>query len=314
MFEVIERNRAKVINILRTSKIHLSKEDSCRALMFSTIEDTILSSNQEEADTTVFLHASQFLQCDCRNTVLIESPSGDTDIVVLGVSFFCANRNGFFIDNGTGQSRKILWLSGFELPNSRKRAIMGFHASTGNDYNASFFRKGKKICWKVLTKYSKFEDAFSQLSDSEDIDSNLLERLGEFVFYLYGYRETSVNRVRLRMFEKNIRSCNKVPDLSSFPPCKQVCDYHCKRANAVTYIWEQSLSATIRYPIIEENGWDPDGNIHLVDDYFPCDVEDILLNDDVEDMLNDSLQEDEYDEFIGTDEGSYTGEDVDLLL
>ena len=292
LFQVIENNRVKMINLLKTNKIVLSMEDSCRSFTLSTAEDEgFLRSNQEEADTKVFLHGEQILKESCNNNILIKSPSGDTDIVVLGISLFPENPK-VFIDNGTGQSRKMLWLGGFELSNSRRNALIGFHAFTGNDYNASFFRKGKKVAWKSLTKYSKFEDTFSELGNSHELDSSLISKLEEFVCYLYGYREKSIDRVRFEMFEKKSRCQNKVPDLASFPPCHKVLLHHSKRSNAIAYIWKHSLSANIDYPEINECGWELDGSIHWVDECFPFEVEEILVDD---------TEEGTDDEFIGSD-------------
>ena len=37
-----------------------------------------------------------------------------------------------------------------------RKALAGFHALTGYDYNPSFFRKGKKTPFKILTKLEEY--------------------------------------------------------------------------------------------------------------------------------------------------------------
>ena len=83
----------------------------------------------------------------------------------------------------------MLWLGNFDLSISRRNALLGFHAFTGNDYNTSFFRKGKQVCWKNLVKYSKFEDTFSALGNNHELEHSLISQLEEYVCNLYGYRE-----------------------------------------------------------------------------------------------------------------------------
>ena len=176
--------------------------------------------------------------------MVIRSHSGDTDILVLGVSLFPEGER-IFLDNGTGKSRKLIWFGNFEFSTGRRNALLGFHAFTGNDYNASFFRKSKVTCWKILANNSKFEDTFSALGEHLEISDYLNSSLEEYVCRLYRYSEKSVNCVRYKMFEKKQCRENKIPDLSTLAPCHQVLQYHIKRSSAITYIWKQSLATNV---------------------------------------------------------------------
>ena len=88
MFEVIESNKVKILNLLRTNELFLSMENTCRLLTHSSSEDVSeLQSNQEEADTRVVLHAMHALSHGGNiQPVVIRSPSGDTDIVALTIA------------------------------------------------------------------------------------------------------------------------------------------------------------------------------------------------------------------------------------
>jgi len=129
-----------------------------------------------------------------------------------------------------------------------------------------------------------------------------MSKLEEFVCYLYGYREKSIDKVRLRMFEKKTSGQHKVPDLSTFPPCQRVLNNHCKRSNTIAYIWKNSLTAQIEYPDLELNEWQHDGSIDWVDEYFPDEIEDILMQDESSDTET---------EFYGSDEES-SSDDADF--
>ena len=90
------------------------------------------------------------------------------------------------------------------------------------------------------------------------------------------------------MFEKKQCRDNKIPDLSTLPPCHQVLQYHIKRSNVITYIWKQSLATNVDYPNITECRWEVNGDIHWADGTFPDQVENILFEE------NDSDSDDDY--------------------
>ena len=209
LFGTIECNRVKMLNLLKINKIIMSMEDNCRLL---TLADAVsvhsLETNQEDADTKVFLHTYKILKETNNDYVVIRSHSGDTDILVLGVSLFPEGE----LDNGTGKSRKLIWFGNVEFSTGRRKALLGFHAFTGNDYNASFFRKSKVTCWKILANNSKFEDTFSALGEHLEISVFLNSSLEEYVCRLYRCSEKSVNCVRYKMFEKKQCRENKIPD------------------------------------------------------------------------------------------------------
>ena len=87
LFEVIEEKKAKVLNLLKTSQLIIAKEDMCRSITLSCTEElNCLASNQEEAATKVILHCSKAVLENQDTHVILRSPSGDTDILVLAVS------------------------------------------------------------------------------------------------------------------------------------------------------------------------------------------------------------------------------------
>ena len=88
------------------------------------------------------------------------------------------------------------------------------------------------------------------LGNSIPLNDDGLLQLEEFVCYLYGVKTKSVNDARWKIFHQKYKSENKVPDLSSLPPCQQALYYHSKRSNLVAYIWQKSQQPFFDLPDI----------------------------------------------------------------
>ena len=163
LFEVIKNEREEVLEMLRCDELVLSREGECKLLTYikEKIYDQLLS-NQEEADTKIIAHAVEVLRQDTENKVVIRSPSGDTDILVLSAALLYNFKEHVIIDNGSAQSRKCIDLRSLQFSECKYSAMLGLHAFTGNDYLSSFFRKGKERCWKLMQKYEQFEVCFTK--------------------------------------------------------------------------------------------------------------------------------------------------------
>ena len=94
---------------------------------------THLRSDQEEADTKVVLHTLEALSNNLQANVVLRSPSGDTDIMVIALDLI-SEKDRVKFDYGSGVYRKQIWLNEINLPINLCQAIIGFHAFTRNDY------------------------------------------------------------------------------------------------------------------------------------------------------------------------------------
>ena len=151
IFETLEEKKAAVLNTLRTTQLVLSSEQNCKIITLSNCETfQSLVSNQEEADTKVITHGLQFLKTNTNHQVIIRSPSGDTDIIVLVVSLLYDYKDRVIIDNGSGKERKSIWIGGIELSQHRCHSLIGLHSFTGNDYVSSFFKTGKRSMLEIV--------------------------------------------------------------------------------------------------------------------------------------------------------------------
>ena len=87
------------------------------------------------------------------------------------------------------------------MDEEKKLALLGFHATTGNDYVSSFFRRGKEKSWKILEKFSRFMTMFARLGDTWDLSEEHLELLEEFVCHLYGGKVTRLMHLGTKSIE-----------------------------------------------------------------------------------------------------------------
>ena len=131
---------------------------------------------------------------------MVRSPSGDIDILALFVAHdFSGGR--IFIDNGTGKSRKIIDVTSSTFEFEKKRALIGMHAFSGNDYISSFFRKGQVAVWKAMLKRQEFFYIFAEPGTTTQVPEHVSQGLERFVCSLYGnHRVTSVNKLQNDIF------------------------------------------------------------------------------------------------------------------
>ena len=109
----------------------------------------------------------------------------------------------------------------------------------GNDYNPSFFRKGKKTCHTVMKQKASFQHMFSTLSDSVNSD-DVLPFAEQYVCELFGQKnKSSVDEVRHTLFTKHLEK-KGVIDISVLPPCRSVLQLQIKRSMYIHHLWKQS--------------------------------------------------------------------------
>ena len=86
-FQSMEDEKDEILDLLQSEEIVISREEVCRKLnSIEIFKFEKLLSNQEEADTKVIAHAIEYLSSSNEKNVLIRSPSGDVNIIVLCVT------------------------------------------------------------------------------------------------------------------------------------------------------------------------------------------------------------------------------------
>ena len=130
----MQSNGDKCLDILQCTEVYFSEESKCIRITLNDVSiENNLSSNQEEADTKVALHSKHAYERSPEKVVIVRSPSGDIDIVIM-LGMLIDQPDHFFIDSGSGKNRKGFLLNEINLNNDIKNCLIGFHAFTGNYY------------------------------------------------------------------------------------------------------------------------------------------------------------------------------------
>ena len=301
MTTVIEQQSSNVLALLQSEEILISTDNRCvkiTAEKSETVDELV--SNHEEADTKVVLHCMHAHKRQPEQNVIIRSPSGDTDIIVIMLGKIIEKKSQTFIDSGNGLHRKGLWLSNVDMCEDTKLSLIGFHAFTGNDYISCFFRKSKAMCWKIIEKNPRFRSAFESLGMAWKLSPAVYEMLEEYVCYLYGFRKKNVNEVRYQIFRRKYSNENKITDLALLPPCHDVLYYHTSRANVVARLWKLSNEPQVKQPNLIDHGWMDRNDIKWMDEAFPGNIEEMLRDIDHENDISLGV-DDETDEDNDTD-------------
>ena len=135
------------------------------------------------------------------------------------------------------------------------------------------FRRFLSVVSRVASKFwncDEFINAFRLLGENWELNTELIVIVASesFVCYLYRYKDTDINKIRRKIFDKKFVKEEKVIDLSLLPPCQSTLYLHILRSNYVARIWKSSLLNTVKYPRIMENSWMENGEIVWVDDLF----------------------------------------------
>eukprot|EP00794_Sanderia_malayensis_P002234 gene2234-2545_t len=240
----------KVIYFSSKINCHLISKEECKV-----VEE--LASNHEEADTKVVFLLDHVLQRYGQHSrVILRSPSDDVDIPIIVYGNQLDTDLRIFLDNGTGNSRKVLDMNSSQLSSVQKRGIIGFHALTGNDYVSSFFGKGKASCYKIYTKFPHLQAAFCNLGNLFTVDEQTKVALREFICKVYGIgRLNDVDEARRELFWNRLRRDNRISDLSVLPPCNRTTEIHIKRANFVALMWKMAKSPMLNLEDPSQHGW-----------------------------------------------------------
>ena len=147
MLESIEKVIVEERHSLGDRIVYFARGDKCSKISKNGVSNvSSLNTDHVEADTKI-CYLAQHAASNCRNgndtVCVVRSASGDIDIPIILLGIIPSENINVFNDSGTGKSRRELNVSRSDLSALERRAIVGFHAFTGNDFNSAFFYKGK---------------------------------------------------------------------------------------------------------------------------------------------------------------------------
>ncbi|KAG1693201.1 hypothetical protein GQR58_007155 [Nymphon striatum] len=147
------------------------------------------SSNHEEADTRLILHAADASQQGYEQCVL---QCRDTDVLVLAVAHRDSLPSETWFSMGLKAKRPFIPIHSISLPDEQIQTLIAFHSLTGSV--SQFADIGKKTAWKVFMQ----EGACLRKLGSAKIDDRIIKDVERFVckLYLKDTPMTSINEVR----------------------------------------------------------------------------------------------------------------------
>ena len=152
----------KALNLSTEADSRMERGASITRDLCLDVED--LKSNQEEADTSMLLHAKYAAgQCQ-EEKIVIQSP--DTDVLVLSAAHFedIASEKLWFRTGVKDRLRFVPVLDVCQnLSNRVLKALPAFHALTGCDTTSAFSGIGKKKPWNVFIRSAVHQESLTNL-------------------------------------------------------------------------------------------------------------------------------------------------------
>lgn len=257
--------------------------------VLGTIEEQLSCAAHEEADTKMVFHLCQ-LQSDANVTICCS----DTDVlvIILGNMERISKNSVVHMEIGTGNHQRFIDVSKLYeiLGRDVSAALPAFHAVTGCDFNAAFFRKGKNRPFAIMRKSPDVITALIELSNECNSMQDIFPKIEELVCTTYGYKKIkSVNEARVATFSKAYKVHEKEfldlwkkgIDGSALPPCRAELYQHFLRAAYIAQIWShphlqvQTNNSALNY------GWIENQNIYeffwFTGDQLPKTVDEITI-------------------------------------
>ena len=150
--------------------VYFVRQCTCVRLTSQRVKTIEELRTNHEADTKIcyLLHHAVQSNKNEETVCVVRSSSGDIDIPVILLANEMPNLL-VYVDNGTGKNRKVMDLSSCSLSKDQKKALLGMHAFTGNDYVSSFLWKGKQVCWKLIKDSAEFLQIFGELGSQGSV-------------------------------------------------------------------------------------------------------------------------------------------------
>lgn len=303
-------------------KLYVTNKDQC--FSYQNAGDSVVKTiaedfacNHEEADTRIIYHLSKL----ANNTkVMVKASDTDILVIILGNIHKLATLEIYLSTIGSKPN-----VNNFinctqlatTLGNLMCRALPGFHAYTGCDFTASFYRKGKIQPFKQLQKNPQAQQVFADLNKIEEIyNFKSMDILQEYTCRLYGISCINVNDARLLIFQDKFKSTSVAEyfmknirkfDSTQIPPCWKSLKQKILRTIYVTSMWQNATEANNLKFAPEQCGWEVNDNkiepLWFEGEPTPLLVEEIVMvepNDNDDDDYN--YEDDEHDDDIGSDD------------
>ena len=167
----------------------------------------------------------------------------DTNVMLLCLAFQKDIPCPIYQKCGTQNRTRFVDISklALSLGDSVCDSLIGLHACTGCDTVSAFDSRGNLSALKRMQRDITYQETFSQVGLSLDVQPQLFEKVQQFTcrMYVAASSTTTVNDLRYQLF------CAKRGQIESnlLPPCRDCLFMHLLRANYQAVIWKCCLYA-----------------------------------------------------------------------
>lgn len=160
--------------ILANKKIFITVEEKCFSFVSNNhsvkkVEEPDFACYHEEADTRLIYHISKLKP---NSKIMVKASDTDILIILLG-SMHKFDALEIWLNTANPKNKDQSCINCTELSNILGQnlccSLPAFHAFTGCDYTAAFYRKGKVKPFEILEKNEKYQTAFQHLNNPSDI-------------------------------------------------------------------------------------------------------------------------------------------------
>lgn len=253
----------------------------------------------EEADTRIVYSVSK-LNFDGK--VIIKCDDTDIFIILLGNMHKLKHNLEIFLLFGVSKYLRLINVTEIysELGERLCKALPGFHAFTGCDYNPSFFMKGKQRPYAILKKCESFQTAFFDLTDESMDTQKVFDVMEDFVCRMYSQKKCvrKVNEARLAIINKKYdfddtdesfdKLDSKSIDSTMLPPCQRELYQHFLRSHFIACTWGNADLIIPNETITPEQcGWKKENStfefVWFEGPQWPARIKDVIINAIAED-------------------------------
>ena len=233
------------------------KDDYAIRITKSTVVNKVrlLTSNHEEADTKLILHAVYAADIGAKN-VVVSSPDTDVLVLLLGHRASIGADNIYLLTgNVSNHTKQYIPIHGIfdALTRNQHNILMQVYCISGCDTVSGFYGHGKAKAFNVLMKHATVLQPMADIGSTLHINNESKKASTRFVCLVYGKDETCLNKLRCDMANKNILG-------KKLPPTNDSFMLHLQRAAHQLIIWKQSCQPTQMIPNPVEYGYYKDEN------------------------------------------------------
>ena len=187
---------------LADKELYIACGAKCYKVTANSVQEVVeLSSEQEEADTRLLLHAKHAATPHVKAIII---SSEDTDARMLCISFAHAIPVPIFQQCVLQHHARYIDISKIAsaLGEDVCKALLGLHAFTGCDSVSAFAGIGKVRPLKLLRSMKEFQALFQNLGEQWSVTEEMCIQLESFVCAMYGVKKGNqdINQCRCAVF------------------------------------------------------------------------------------------------------------------